>query len=175
MKILSKFIISIYCVLVFASQPYAEEIYKLGAVNAIHILEQSPQAIVARKLIEKEFSPRDKELLAKQKKTKALEDKFNKDSAIMSEGERAKLERDIIAKKRDLIRSQNEFKEDLNFRRNEEFARIQKRIVQAIVQVAKDNNYDVVLSEGVIYASSRVDISELVIEYLKKEINDVSE
>ena len=87
----------------------------------------------------------------------------------MSEQERSKLERDIISEKRDLKRSQDEFREDLNFRRNEEFAKIQKRIVEAIQKVAKDNNYDVVLSEGVIYASSRVDISNLVIDYLKNE------
>ncbi len=57
----------------------------------------------------------------------------------------------------------------------EEFAKIQKRIVEAIQQVAKDNNYDVVLSKGIIYASSKVDISGLVIEYLKKELNGASE
>jgi outer membrane protein len=171
MNILFKTFIPTVVILAFTSMSYAEDTYKLGAVNAIRVLEQSPQANVARKMIEKEFSPRDKELVAEQKKLKELEDKFNKDSAILSDQERAKLERDIISRKRDLKRSQDEFREDLNFRRNEEFAKIQKRIVQAIQQVAKDNKYDVVLSEGVIYASSKVDISGLVIEYLKKELN----
>ena len=146
----------------------AEDSYKLGAVNAIRVLEQSPQADIARKMIEKEFAPRDKELVAEQKKVKALEDQLSKDGAIMSELERSKLERDIISKKRDLKRSQDEFREDLSFRRNEEFAKIQKRIVEAIQQVAKDNKFDVVLGEGVIFASPKVDISDMVIEYLKK-------
>ena len=99
---------------------------------------------------------------------KALEDKFAKDGAIMSESERAKLEREIINQKRELKREQDEFREDFNFRRNEEFAKIQKDILNAIQKVAKENNYDVVLSDGVIYASPKVDISDLVIEYLKK-------
>ncbi|MCG8378253.1 MAG: OmpH family outer membrane protein [Proteobacteria bacterium] len=154
---------------------YAEDGYKLGAVNAIRVLEQSPQADAARSMIQKEFSPRDKELVAQQKKVKELEDKLSKDGAIMSEQERSKLERDIISKKRDLKRSQDEFREDLNFRRNEEFAKIQKRIVQAIQEVAKQNNYDVILSEGVIYASPKVDISNMVIEHLKKESNGKSQ
>ena len=175
MKILFNLLISTFVIFAFASQSYAEETYKLGAVNAIRVLEQSPQADVARKMIEKEFAPRDKELVADQKKIKELEDRFNKDRAIMSEQERSKLERDIISMKRDLKRNQNEFREDLNFRRNEEFAKIQKRIVEAIQQVAKDNNYDVVLSEGVIYASSKVDISGMVIEYLKKKVNGATE
>jgi len=147
---------------------YAED-YKLGAVNAIRVLEQSPQAENARNIIEKEFAPRDQTLVAQQKELKTMEDRLVKDGAIMSEAERTKLERDIINKKRDLKREQDEFREDFNFRRNEEFAKIQKDIVDAIQKVAKENNYDVVLSDGVIYASPKVDISELVIEYLKKQ------
>jgi outer membrane protein len=149
-------------------QSVSAEDYKLGAVNALKVLEQSPQAETARQAIEREFAPRDKELVAKQKQLKALEDKFAKDGAIMSESERSKLERDIINQKRDLKREQDEFREDFNFRRNEEFAKIQKDILNAIQKVAKENNYDVVLSDGVIYASPKVDISDLVIEYLKK-------
>ena len=143
--------------------------YKLGAVNAVRVLENSPQADAARKIIEKEFESRDKELVAAQKKLKALEDRLAKDAAIMSESERKKLERDIISQRRDQKRNQDEFRDDLNFRRNEEFAKIQKDIVDAIQKVAIENNFDVVLSEGVIYASSKVDMSDLVIEYLKKK------
>ena len=149
--------------------PVCAEDYKLGAVNAIRVLEESPQAEQARTTIEKEFSPRDKQLVATQKDLKAMEDKLNKDSAIMSEAERSKLERDIINKKRDLKRDQDEFREDFNLRRNEEFSKIQKDIVDAIQQVAKDKNYDIVLSDGVLFASPKVDISNLVIEYLKKQ------
>jgi outer membrane protein len=161
----------ILILLVFSySFAFAED-YKLGAINALRVLEQSPQADRARATIEQEFAPRDKQLVAKQKDLKAMEDKLAKDSAIMSQTERSNLERDIINKKRDLKREQDEFRDDFNFRRNEEFAKIQKDIVDAIQKVAKENNYDIVLSDGVIYASPKADISELVIEYLKKQGN----
>jgi len=146
----------------------AEE-FKIGAVNALRVLEQSPQADAAKKKIEKEFAPRDRELVAEQKKMKEMEDRLSKDGAIMSESERRNLERDIISKKRDLKRSQDEFREDLNFRRNEEFAKIQKDIVESIQEVAKENGYDLVLGEGVIFASPRADMSSLVIERLKSK------
>ena len=172
MKTLFKSIISIAAILVFTtSLSYAEEIYKIGAVNAKRILQESPQAEKAMKMLEKEFSPRDKGLVAAQKKIKALEDKYNKDRAIMSEEERTKLERDVADKARDLKRDQDEFREDLNLRRNEEFGKIQKRVVVAIQKIAEENNYDVILGEGVIFASSKVDISGLVIDYLKKEVS----
>jgi len=100
-----------------------------------------------------------------------MEDKLQKDGAIMSESARKNLEREYINKKRELKRSQDEFREDFNFRRNEEFTKIQKNIVETIQKVAKENNYDIVLSnEGtVIYASPKADMSNLVIEYLQKQ------
>ena len=119
-------------------------------------------------MIEEEFTSRDKQLISEQKSIKELEDKFNKDKAILSEQERTKLERDIISNRRDLKRKQDEFREDLTYRRNEEMGKIQKQIIQAIQQVAKDNKYDLVLSEGVLYASPKIDMSRLVIEHLKK-------
>ena len=169
MKILFNLFLMSILIFLFAFKVSAEETYKIGAINAIRVLEKSPQADIARKMIEDEFSLRDKELITQQKSIKELEDKFKKDRAILSEQESAKLERDIISKKRDLKRKQDEFREDLNYRRNEEMIKIQKQIIQSIQKVAKDNEYDLVLSEGVLYASPKIDMSGLVIDYLKKE------
>ena len=169
MKILFNLFLMSTLIFLFTFKVSAEETYKIGAVNAIRVLEKSPQADIARKMIEDEFSPRDKELITEQKSIKELEDKFKNDRAILSEQESAKLERDIISKKRDLKRKQDEFREDLNYRRNEEMVKIQKQIIQSIQKVAKDNEYDLVLSEGVLYASPKIDMSGLVIDYLKKE------
>lgn len=142
---------------------------KVAAVNASKILEAAPQAEAARKRLEKEFAPRDKKLVGIQKSIKKLEDKLSRDSAVMSETERRKLEREIVSKKRDLKRSQDEFREDFNIRRNEEFGKLQRRVYQAIVTHAKENNFDMVVGDGVIYASDKVDITQQVLKRLQKE------
>ena len=142
--------------------------YKIGVVNAVGVLEAAPQADVARKKLEKEFATRDRELVAAQKSLKGLEDRMVKDGAIMSETERSRLERDIVNKRRELKRDQDEFREDVNFRRNEEFGKIQRDIVEAIREVAQKEKFDLVLGEGVIFASKAVDITQNVINHLKK-------
>ena len=142
--------------------------YKIGVVNAVGVLEAAPQADVARKKLEKEFSSRDRELVGAQQSLKGLEDRMIKDGAIMSEAERQRLERDVVNKRRELKRDQDEFREDVNFRRNEEFGKIQRDIVEAIREVAKQQEYDLVMGEGVIYASKSVDMTESVIAHLKK-------
>ena len=121
-----------------------------------------------KKRLEKEFAARDKKLVAAQKAVKVKEDKLAKDGAIMSESELKKLQKQTLSARRELKRDQDEFRDDLNFRRNEEFGKIQRQIVQAIQKIAKDGKYDLIVGEGVIFASPKVDITKKVIEQLKK-------
>ncbi|NNE39238.1 MAG: OmpH family outer membrane protein, partial [Gammaproteobacteria bacterium] len=132
-------------------------------------LEQSPQARKTTALIENEFSPRNKQLVEEQKGLQTMEERLAKDAAVMSENERRNLERDIINKRRELKRDEDEFREDLTFRRNEELAKIQTEIINAIQIVARDNNFDLVMSEGVIFASAKVDMTDMVIQYLSDQ------
>ena len=167
MKTLFKLSVSIFLTFVLSSHAFAEGELKIGAVQILKVLEQSPQYQAAGQALDKEFEARSKKLIAEQKKIKSLEDKLSKDKAIMSEAEISKMERDILNKRRDLKRDQDEFREDVNFRRNEELTKIQKIVFEAVQKVSKDNGYDVVLSEGVIYASPKADMTQLVIDALK--------
>jgi outer membrane protein len=77
-------------------------------------------------------------------------------------------ERELLALKRDLRRATQEFREDYNMRRNEELASLQKIVQQVIVEIAKQENYDLIIHEGTVYASSSVDITAKVLEKLSK-------
>ena len=141
---------------------------KVGFVNTVKLMEEAPQAKAAISKMEAEFAPREKELVALQREIKQAEDKLSRDSAVMSDSERGKLERDLVSQKRDFKRSQDEFREDLNIRRNEELSKLQRRLYDAIVDLAKAENYDLIVSEGVVYASTSIDITDAVLARLKK-------
>jgi outer membrane protein len=146
--------------LLTANVSFAE--LKIGFVNVAQVLEKAPQAEKAKKRLEKEFSPRDKHLVSQGKEIKKLDEKLKRDASVMGESERRKLERDIIAKKREAKRAQQEFSEDFNMRRNEELGKLQRRILEAIRALAKDQNFDLLLTDGVIYASKQIDVTEQV-------------
>jgi outer membrane protein len=135
---------------------------KIGFVNIPAVLEKAPQAEKAKKRLELEFSPRDKQLLSQQKEIQTKEEKMTRDGAVMGESERSNLEKDILNKKRDAKRSQQEFSEDFNARRNEELGKLQRRIVEAIRAIAKDQRFDLLLTDGVIYASEQIDVTTQV-------------
>jgi len=158
MDLLMKKRISLFLVLLFvANISYAE--LKIGFVNVAKVLEKAPQAEKAKKRLEKEFSPRDKHLVTQGKGIKKLEEKLARDASVMGESERRKLEKDIIAKKRDAKRAQQEFSEDFNMRRNEELGKLQRRILEAIRALAKDEKFDLLMTDGVIYASEKIDVT----------------
>lgn len=141
---------------------------KIGFVNPLKILEEAPQAEAARSDLEKEFEPRKDELIAEQKKVQGLEERLNRDGAIMSDAERRKLEREILTRKRDLRRAQNEFREDLNLRRNDELANLQRQVMDVIRRVAEQEHFDLIVGEGVIYAADSIDITDKVMARLKQ-------
>lgn len=143
---------------------------KIGFVNAARVLEESPQADAARKKLEKEFAPRDDEIVAMQKDLKELEDKLSRDGAIMSRSEQRNLERDVLSQKREIKRKKEEFREDLNIRRNEAFERLRKRVFEVIVAIAEQKKFDLIVSDGVVFASKRIDITDQVVEQLKTEM-----
>ena len=132
---------------------------KIGFVNVPKVMEKAPQAEKAKKRLEKEFSPRDKQLVAQQKAIKKLEEKIARDASVMGESERRKLEREIVSKKREAQRSQQEFSEDFNLRRNEELGKLQRRIYEAVKALAKEGNYDLLLTDGAIHASEKIDVT----------------
>jgi outer membrane protein len=118
---------------------------KIGFVDTVKLMEAAPQAKSAQSKIESEFAPREKELVALQREIKKLEDDLTRDGAVMSESERTKLERKI----------------------HEVLAKLQKDMYTAVVSLAKEQKFDLILSQGVVYSSDKIDITDSVLKKLK--------
>ncbi len=142
---------------------------KIGYVNAAKVIDQAPQGEVALKKLEAEFGARDKELVATQNKIKQIEGDLEKNALVMKESDRRIKERDLLLLKRDLKRATQEFREDNNQRRNEELAVLQKIVYKAIVEIAKQEKYDLIMHEGAVYASDKIDITDKVLKTLGKQ------
>ena len=142
---------------------------KIGFVDVSRVLDQSPQAEEARQRIQAEFASIDQEIVRMQRELLDLEEQLVRDGEVMASAERMRLEREVLLRKRKLRRTQEEFREDLNLRRNQELQRLQRQVVLAIRAMAKSEDYDLVLSDGVLFASERVDITGTVLERLVEE------
>ena len=84
----------------------------------------------------------------------------------MGEAERENMERDLRDRQRELQRLNTELSEDANLRRNEELGKVQRELLTKIGEFAQQNGYDVVVSDGVLYASSRVNVTDQILAQL---------
>ncbi|MFV8833726.1 OmpH family outer membrane protein [Aquisalimonas sp. APHAB1-3] len=144
---------------------------RIGFVNAGRVTSEAPQAEAARANLEEEFGPRDRAISEEQEALREMENRLNRDGAVMSDSEQQRLQRDLVARQRELRRAEEEFREDFNMRRNEELGRLQRRIVETIDKLAESEGFDLIVSEGVIYASDRVDITDRVLERLQQDFD----
>ena len=144
----------------------AQEI-KIGFVNIVRVMEQAPQAEAARAALEQEFSGRDASLTTSRDAIVEMERKLRTEAEIMSAEQREDLERDIASRKLDFNRDREELQEDFNIRRNEELSDLQRVVYEVIVEVAKSEDYDLMVTERVLYASERIDITDTILERLQ--------
>lgn len=142
---------------------------KIGYVNMVKVIEEAPQGDAARKKLEAEFKPRDQELVATRKKVRDLEAELDKRSLVLKESERSEKEKELITLRRHLKQAAQEFREDYSLRRNEELSELQKIVYKAIADVAKEEHYDLILHEGAVYASDKIDITEKVLDKLNQQ------
>jgi len=142
---------------------------RVAVVNFAKVLEDAPQAVKANKRLEKEFEPRNRSLVNMQKKLRGMEERIQREGVTMSDAQVRKLENDVRNLKRDIRRTQEDYRDDLNIRRNDELRKLQKRVYDAIVELAKKEKYDVVVGDGVIYAADSADITDQVLKLLSAE------
>ncbi|MCB1906867.1 MAG: OmpH family outer membrane protein [Rhodocyclaceae bacterium] len=138
---------------------------KIGFVNSDRVMREAVPAIAAQKRLEKEFEPRDRDLQTQAKHLQTLQEDFDRNAMTMSPQDRRSAEREINELNREYQRAQRGFREDLNARRNEELAAVLDRANKAIKEIAEKDGYDIIFQEAV-YASTRIDITDKVIEAL---------
>ena len=147
--------------------PAAAQDMKIGVVSLPALIERAPQTKIAMDALQEEFAPRQREFLAKQKEFEDLTAKAQKDFAVMGETERRNAEKDLRDLQREVTRLQNEFREDLNLRQNEEYGVLQRAMLKEVQDYAQQEGYDLIVGDGVLFASNAVNITEAVLRVVE--------
>ncbi|NNF66432.1 MAG: OmpH family outer membrane protein [Gammaproteobacteria bacterium] len=159
------FIIALLCL--NAGAIHAADL-NIGVVNIARLLDEAPQAKSAMKALQDEFAPRQRDIESEQQSVQSEQEKLGRDAAVMGETERRDAERNLREKARDLARKQNEYLEDLNLRRNEELNRLQRVLLEEVQTFARQENYDLIVGDGVLFASAGVDVTAQVLAGLER-------
>ncbi len=163
---LVKVIAAVAIAFCFSASVHAQEV-KIGVVNIAALMDQAPQARVAMTALDEEFKPRQREAIARQTELQELTEKVQRDLAVMGETERRNAEKELRDLQREVTRLQTEFREDLNLRRNEELGILQRSLLKEVQDYAEAAGYDLVVGDGVLFASTAVNITENVLRAME--------
>ncbi|MGA9341522.1 MAG: OmpH family outer membrane protein [Rhodanobacteraceae bacterium] len=143
---------------------------KVGYVDMKRLLDNAPQVIASRQKLEREFASRDADLKADEARLaglRAAQQKTAGDGADTTENDARK--REIDALDRSIKRNRETLRAELKSRSDQELDRSWRDINNAVVEFARDNGYDLIVPSPVVYASARVDITDQVLERLKRD------
>lgn len=140
---------------------------KIGVLDMRHIMANSNESKAIQAKLKKEFTPREQELLSRDKNFKEVVEKIQRNGSIMSPTERTKLETDAGNKQKELLRLQTKLQEDATTRQREEMQKLLDKLQKAISQVVAKKKLDMVLlSDAVPYAGHQPDITQDVMQTL---------
>lgn len=145
---------------------FAQADIRIGYVDMQRLLDNAPQVLAGRELLDAEFRPRNEALLADEEQLIQLEQSLAAATTLSNE-DILEREREIRNLTRSIDRRREDLAEELNFRRNAEIKLLGEEIEIAVQTVARREGYDLVLSSPVAYASETIDITDQVLTFLE--------
>ena len=143
---------------------------RVGYVDMKRLLDNAPQVIAGRQKLEREFAPRDTTLKADEKRLQELRARQKSETAVEASAADA-LKREIDALDRSIKRNRESMRSDLKSRSDQELDRSWREINDAVVEFAREQAFDLIVPSPVVYASPRVDVTDQVLERLKRQYN----
>jgi outer membrane protein len=140
---------------------------KVGVLDYGRLMDESPQGKTLLESLRNDASAKQRELQTAAQSLQSRKDKLVKDRATMSPDQVSRSEKDIRDSERDLARRQSEIQDDFNARRNEEMSKLQRSLIEEVRAYAKAQNFDLVVTDGVIYATPSLDITPGVLQVLQ--------
>lgn len=142
---------------------------RIGYVDMKRLLDNAPQVVAGRQKLEQEFAPRDSALNAEEMRLVAMRSRYERDSASMDRTEAEALKREIDALDRSIRRNRDNLRSELKTRSDQELDRSWREINDAVVEFAREQGIDLIVPSPVIYASPRIDVTDQVLERLKRK------
>lgn len=147
----------------------ASDTSRIGFVDIPYLIDRAPQALEAEQRLETEFAPRQRELEIQRADLAELAAKLADVTLELPEAEYAQLDRESRSLERRIKRSEQDFREELNIQKNNEFKNVRILVLEAIAQFGEQHDYDLIVSDGVLYANKRIDVTERILASLMRE------
>lgn len=154
----------------FSSAAFAAEVAKIGVFNFETFLKNSRAGQAARKEMTDEAKKLENQLEAKKKEIEKMRDSLTREAAVLSEEKKTQRTRDLQIKILDLQNMENNFTRSFNQQQSELMVRIRGEVMTLLQAIGKNDGYLLILENiGVVYAPSRIDLTDRLIKEHDKQ------
>ena len=162
-KLVSFIIISL---MLGSSLAVAAEV-KIAVVSFPRLLAEAPQAKSATQSIQSEYETKRGQLQAKQQELIDLQQQVARDFDAMSDDQKRAKSEEFRNKQREFNEQEKQLLQEFNQKRNEKLGELQKTLMTQVNGLAAEMGYDLILGEGVLYASASMDVTDKVLARLR--------
>ncbi|MBL8296810.1 MAG: OmpH family outer membrane protein [Rhodanobacteraceae bacterium] len=156
--------------LVLALLPFtAQAQSKLGYIDMKRLLDDAPQMQAGRERLRREFAARDIELKRDETRLAELKTDFERNGALLSKADADAKKRTIDALERSVKRLRDELRGELKTRSDQESNRSWGEINNTLIEYAREQGLDLVVTSPVAYADPRIDITDRILERLRRD------
>lgn len=166
-KKVKKLVLSLFLITALAATNVIAADLKIGVVSVERILSEAPQVESVNASMLERFGPQRDELQNLEKEINKMQENYKRNELVMTEDKLNDLKKEIITKVQTLKQKEATLTQEVNTVRNQELAVLQQQIRGVIDDIAKKGKYNLVLSEGVVYADKKHDITDKVLEKMK--------
>jgi len=149
--------------LMLNAAPAQDAPMRIGYVDTQRIIRESELFAVGRQKLTEEFSARTQVLELEEARLHELEARRDREIAGLSSQDAVDLRREIDTLERSIQRRRNDMKQALNRRINELSETIDQRIQEEIGAYAREQGFELVLTDGVGFAHPRLDITDAIL------------
>ncbi len=141
---------------------------KIGVVSVERILTEAPQVDAVNTSMLERFGPQRDELQKLEKAITKLQENYKRNELVMTDDKLNEKKKEIIGKIQILKQQEAQLSQEVATVRNQELAVLQQQVSGIIEDIAKKGKYSLILSEGVAYTDDKLDITNKVLDQMKK-------
>ena len=142
---------------------------RIGYVNMNVLINESPQILEANRVLTEEFEPRNRAIEQKESDLKLLESRITQEGPLMTADDLAKLQERARILERQVRRTKEDLNDEITIRNSQLVEDVQQQIRQVVSAYAKENDYDVILINAILYVTEEVDLTSEILERLKQD------
>jgi outer membrane protein len=146
---------------------------KIAVINMQEALISTSDGKKAVADLRAKYGPRDQEFQKRSQDLQALQDKYRRTQATLSDEQKTKMERDIDSMTKTLERDTTDTKQDMDADQQRVLQELGGKIMQVVTRYAADNQYTMVFDDSgqpnnILFASVAIDITRDVIALYDK-------